>query len=253
VVGVGGERLLQLQLPPDIHKVRAIQQYEAALSAIDAIEDGKPWSQWIERGWLHPHVVSVVKLHGKPWHQVIANRLNRSRPKAKPPAGPIEPAPGGGEINRLRAWQDLHRFDTPLSGVTVPHWFYAQVLARAVIVRQYWWRVYPLRNELPVGRTRVGSLRIPRRSHVTDYRPPRPGDGQGRLVVSAEFVRSRLTCQPVTHLGWASGGGRHAEGSTVPAREVAVWRSRERGDSSTAKRPVGWQRLSPLIPHTGQS
>jgi hypothetical protein len=149
------ERLLQLQLPPDIHEVRAIQQYEAALSAIDAIEDGKPWSQWMERGWLHPHVVSVVKLHGKPWHQVIVNRLNRSRPKAKPPAGPIEPAPGGGEINRLRAWQDLQRFRIPLSGVAVPHWFYAQVLARAVIVRQSWWRVYPLRNELPVGRTRV--------------------------------------------------------------------------------------------------
>ena len=37
----------------------------------------------------------------------------------------------------------------------VPNYFYGQVLVRAVIVHQWWWRVYPMRSELAMGRTRV--------------------------------------------------------------------------------------------------
>ncbi|MDA0252551.1 MAG: hypothetical protein O3B27_06085 [Actinomycetota bacterium] len=153
-LGIPQQRIAQLQLPPPIIETRALQQYRGALKAIGKIDAGEPWPEWEAQGWLKPHRVAVVKLHGKPWHQIMINRAHHSRPRSKP-AGPIQSAPSGGEINRLRAWQELHRDDITLSQVVVPHWFYAQVLARAVLVRQKWWRVYPLRRQLPIGRTRV--------------------------------------------------------------------------------------------------
>lgn len=152
-LGIPHERLLQLQLPPEVIEVRSEQQYRYALKAIDKIDAGQPWPEWEKQGWLKPHRVSVVKLYGKPWHQVLVNRAETSRPRTVP-AGPM-PLAAGGEINRLRAWQNLRRNDIVLSEVLVPHWFYGQVLAHAVLRRQWWWRVYPLRSELPIGRTRI--------------------------------------------------------------------------------------------------
>lgn len=154
-LGIPRHRLSQLQLAPPIVEIRALQQYRGALKAIETINAEQSWGQWEERGWLKPHRVSVVKLYGKPWHQVLINRAEFSRSPSRLFGYAPPPSPAGGEINRLRAWQNLRRNDVLLSEVVVPHWFYAQVLARAVMVQQWWWRVYPARRELMIGRTRV--------------------------------------------------------------------------------------------------
>jgi len=146
-------RLSELQLAPPMDEVRALQTYRHALMAIETIEAGEPWPEWEKQGWLLPHHVVVNKLMAKPWMQVTVTRAQPSRPRR--PKNLQKPAPGAGEINRLRAWENLHAHDIALSSVQVPNYFYAQVLVRAVMVSQWWWRVYPSREVLPLGRTRL--------------------------------------------------------------------------------------------------
>lgn len=147
-------RLSELQLPPPMDEVRAKQSYHHALMAIDAIAEGEPWPEWDTQGWLLPHYVVINKLMGKPWMQVMVTRAFPSRPR-RPNEILQKPQPGAGDINRLRAWENLHANDIVVSAVEVPHYFYAQVLVRVVIERQWWWRVYPAHKILPVGRTRL--------------------------------------------------------------------------------------------------
>jgi len=144
-------RLSELQLAPPMDEVRALQTYRHALMAIDAIEEGRPWTEWETQGWLLPHYVVITKLIGKPWQQIMATRAYPSRERRNLQ----KPQQGAGDINRLRAWENMRANDIVLGSVLVPNYFYAQVLVRAVIVRQWWWRVYPMRRELAVGRTRV--------------------------------------------------------------------------------------------------
>lgn len=147
-------RLSELQLPPPMDEVRALQSYRHALRAIDSIAEGEAWSEWEAQGWLLPHYVVINKLMSKPWMQIMATRVFPSRPR-RTSENLQKPEPGAGDINRLRAWDILHANDIALSAVAVPHYFYAQVLVRAVMIHQWWWRVYPMRNVLPVGRTRL--------------------------------------------------------------------------------------------------
>lgn len=146
-------RLSQLQLATPTEEVRALQAYRHALMAIETIDAGKPWPEWEKQGWLLPHNVVVSKLMSKPWMQVTVTRAHPSR--AGRPKNLQKPAPGAGEINRLRAWENLHAHDITLSSVLVPNYFYAQVVVRAVIVHQWWWRIYPGREVLPLGRSRL--------------------------------------------------------------------------------------------------
>ena len=144
-------RLSELQLAPPMDEVRALQSYRHALMAIDAIEEGRPWAEWESRGWLLPHNVVINKLIGKPWQQILVTRAFPSRPRRNLQ----KPQPGAGDINRLRAWENMRADDIVLGSAAVPNYFYGQVLVRAVIVHQGWWRVYPMRSELAMGRTRV--------------------------------------------------------------------------------------------------
>lgn len=149
-------RIAQLQMAPAMDEIRAAQQYRHALKAIETIDDGEPWKQWEDQGWLQPHRVAIVKPIGKPWNQLVVSRVHRSRTRRSRPSVPAadQPAPAGA-ISKLRAWEIQHYDDITLTEVVVPHWFHAQALVRAVMVRQWWWRVYPASSELATGRTRV--------------------------------------------------------------------------------------------------
>ena len=157
-LGVPAPRINQLQLAPPMVELRAAQQYRHALQAIADIDSGSGGllEVWEGQGWLKPHRVAVVDLAGKPWLQVVVNRAATAR--RKPPhrsESTIQLSSSGSGIGQLRAWDDLHRDDNPVTQVVVPHWFYAQILVRAVMVRQWNWRVHPSRHKLAVGRTRV--------------------------------------------------------------------------------------------------
>lgn len=124
-------RIAQLQRGSALTERRGDQHYEYALAAIDAISSGEFLAAWTEKKWLDEHLVLVVEIHGKPWHQVVIS-------KGEP-----------------RSMAELKRRATILNSLHVPTWFHAQVLAHRVMQRQQNWRVHPAKSQLAEGRTRV--------------------------------------------------------------------------------------------------
>jgi hypothetical protein len=125
-------RIAALQRGPDLVERRNQQQYDHALSAIEAISDGQPIQPaWEKQGWLDKHAVAILAIYGKPWYQVAITKANH------------------------RALAELRRRGTTLDTVEVPTWFHGQVLAHTVMTRQQAWRVHPTKEQLAIGRTQV--------------------------------------------------------------------------------------------------
>lgn len=125
-------RITQLQRGPQIVERRNEQQYHAALSALETLDDEQSiLPAWRKQGWLNPHTVAILEIHRRPWHQVAVTN-------ATP-----------------RALTELRRRGTIIDNITQPTRFHAQVLAHAVITRQQAWRVHPTPERLAAGRTQV--------------------------------------------------------------------------------------------------
>lgn len=126
------ERIAQLQRGPDLVEQANRQQYDYAVTARAAVrEDRGILPAWRKQGWLNEHTVLIVAINGKPWHQVVVT-------KATP-----------------RALSELRRRATIVDSIVVPTRFDGQLLAHMVMARQQNWRVHPLAEQLPIGRTQV--------------------------------------------------------------------------------------------------
>lgn len=129
--GVPRRRLTQIQRASEEVEERNEGRYRYALSAIAQIEAGQIIPPWREQNWLDDHLVVIVEIHGKPWHQVVVTKGNH------------------------RAMAALRRRARILQTEIVPHRFYAEALAHHVMVRQQHWRVHPAKSHLAIGRTQV--------------------------------------------------------------------------------------------------
>lgn len=125
-------RIAQLQRGPVIVERRNQQLYERAVYALGQISGGgNILPEWQNEKWLDTHVVVIGEVLGKPWCQVsVAN---------------------GGH----RAMAEVRRRAATTASVEVQTWFHAQILVHAVMSIQQYWRVYPAKSQLKVGRTRV--------------------------------------------------------------------------------------------------
>ncbi|WP_313901993.1 RNA-binding protein [Mycobacterium tilburgii] len=125
-------RITQLQRGPAEVERRNEQQYQYALNALKAINDERSiLPAWREQGWLNPHTVAIMEIHGKPWRQVAVTNASR------------------------RAVGELRRRGRIVAKLTLATRFHAQFLAYAVMTRQLAWRVHPIAKCLSAGRTQV--------------------------------------------------------------------------------------------------
>ncbi|WP_307857468.1 hypothetical protein [Mycobacterium sp. SM1] len=190
------QRITQLQRGPAEVERRNEQQYQYALNAVEAINDERSiLPSWREQGWLNPHTVAIMEIHGKPWRQVAVTNASR------------------------RALGELRRRGKIVAKLTLPTRFHAQVLAHAVMTRQLAWRVHPTVQRLSAGRTQVwmadappvdlaalanklgfqstGTLVSVQHRPSRDKRPDQHRRDQPRLPQPNRFTTSTTRPQPV--------------------------------------------------------
>lgn len=129
--GVPRRRLTQIQRASEEVEDRNEGRYRYALSAIAQIQAGQILPPWRDQNWLDDHIVAIVEIHDKPWHQVVVTKGNH------------------------RALAALRRRAGILQTEVTPHRFYAEALAHRVMIRQQHWRVHPAKSQLAIGRTQV--------------------------------------------------------------------------------------------------
>lgn len=127
-------RLVQLFRPPADTQRRSQQGADYAREAITKIALPKGRGivpSWRTRGWLEPHVVAVLDLHGLPLRQVlISNGTSRSM-------------------------ADIRRRGEIVDVTTVPTRFHATVLVHELLLKIGPWQVLPTVETLQQGRTQV--------------------------------------------------------------------------------------------------
>lgn len=140
LAAVPHRRLEQLRLPAAESELRGRQQADYAREAIAQIalpKDKGILPVWRERGWLQPHVVAILDITGKPWNQIVISN------------------------GSARSMSEFRRRGSIVDVTTVPTRFHGVVLVQEVLDEVGPWRLHPLPELLPHGRTHVWSNDAP--------------------------------------------------------------------------------------------